>query len=346
MATNYYAHNASVAGATFTTTTTAWTFTAYQEFIPAAYNFDARHISGIEFQFNTVSALDTTVEILLEIATGTAGMESVKMQVPYSVRNDTQADYYFTSTHNIFFPEPMTIAAGQRIAVRMANSGTTAITYSGVKFRYMMEEQPKAATLSDNFDDNSQDTAKWNKLGATIFEQNGRLEISSVLGASGYSSYESKDYYDLSNSSVYAQLTNAGTQTLASWQPIPVRVIYNSANHFAWIVATNTLYAQQQIAGSYTNVRGDLAYNSAVHQYFRIREAGGTVFWDFSTDGVSWTNYTSRAAVWSLSQVLLDISAGAFNAETAVSTAWFDNFNTTATVTPPAANTTNFFQFF
>ena len=95
------------------------------------------YVIGLTFQLtNSPVSLDTTYEQLFEIGTGASGAEVTKIQIPYSFRSDTVAYGYYKDTIKYFFPEPLTISAGTRVAVRATDSIAAAITYNGVKILY------------------------------------------------------------------------------------------------------------------------------------------------------------------------------------------------------------------
>jgi hypothetical protein len=125
---------ADAAGITPTSAASVWGFGLWTE-LTTGFAFDI-YIISLSFQITNIPALDTTVEQLFEIGIGTAGAEITEVQVPYNVRNDTQVGYYLTRPEHIFLPEPIEITAGNRIAVRVADSLVTAITYNGVKIMY------------------------------------------------------------------------------------------------------------------------------------------------------------------------------------------------------------------
>lgn len=125
----------------------AWGFGLWTE-LTSATTTDI-YVISLLFQITNIPALDTTVEQLFEIGIGAAGAEVTDIQIPYNVRNDTLVGYYHTRPNHIFLPEPVLIASGTRIAIRVADSLATAITYQGVKIMY--KEGASAFTPVDPF---------------------------------------------------------------------------------------------------------------------------------------------------------------------------------------------------
>lgn len=138
---------ADATGITPTSGASAWGFGLWTE-LTSATTTDI-YVISLVFQITNIPALDTTVEQLFEIGIGTAGAEVTDIQIPYNVRNDTQVGYYLTRPDHIFLPEPVLITSGTRIAIRVADSLATAITYQGVKIMY--KEGASAFTAVDPF---------------------------------------------------------------------------------------------------------------------------------------------------------------------------------------------------
>lgn len=134
---------------TISTPASAWGFSGWSEL--TSFLLHDSNIIGISVQVTYsggTPGLDITNEFIVEIGTGEAGAEVTDLQIPYSYRQDTTIGYYLTRTYTIMLPEPHVITAGTRIAARIADSNTSALTYSGVKIYYRAE----ADTLSGVFD--------------------------------------------------------------------------------------------------------------------------------------------------------------------------------------------------
>lgn len=122
-------------GLTPASAASAWGFGAW---VQASANLASDiYVMGLVFQPTNIPALDTTHQMLFEIGTGAGGAETVKIQIPYSIRPDSLVGYYKSGSYSIQLSEPMLIAQGTRVAVRCTDSLATAITYNGVKIRYM-----------------------------------------------------------------------------------------------------------------------------------------------------------------------------------------------------------------
>lgn len=188
----------------------------------------------------------------------------------------------------------------------------------------------KAQRHIENWQSGTLSLSKWANWGGaqcTVVQE--RLQIASTTAA-GYYGLDSKDHVDLVGSSVSTELVSAGNQGLASFEVYPVVLIPtdDSNDQLAWLIAGNTLLPFYKVNGSNTFVGPSDAYNSSVHKFFRIRENGGNVYWDYSTDGMSWINYASVATPsMTISSMLIDIFIGTWQVEGSTTTGVFDNIN-------------------
>ena len=186
-----------------------------------------------------------------------------------------------------------------------------------------------AYNLRDNFDDNIIDTTLW-AAGGNAWEVNSHVQIDSTGAGNG--SYNSVGLYDIRGSQVFVQyVQSAGTgndYVLYLGDP-------GLTNFADWDIAGGILLCHTY-NGGFTQYGPPLTYVPATHKYFRMRESAGTFYWDWSTDGVSWTNYTSVATAslpWNLSQTQIDFSG---NLHTTGTSIW-DNLNCLSpTKTQPA----------
>jgi hypothetical protein len=112
----------------------------------------AGQITGFSFQWNTIPAVDTTIEAIFEISVGNAlGNYSAKLQLPFSLRSDTAADYYYTNT--IFLPEGYTVSSGSVIAIRVADNQTDSLAYNGIRiiFTASSDTRKPNTPVSNNY---------------------------------------------------------------------------------------------------------------------------------------------------------------------------------------------------
>lgn len=119
----------------------AWTYGSWSNFAVTPLNNMA--VLGISWMaFNVIPAVDTTFQIIVDLATGNTGSEVLFAQIPYTIRNDTQVGYYMTTAESIMLPEPFFIALSSQLSVRIATSLTSSVTVSGMSFILIEESAP------------------------------------------------------------------------------------------------------------------------------------------------------------------------------------------------------------
>lgn len=182
--------------------------------------------------------------------------------------------------------------------------------------------------LSDPF--TTADGALWFGYGSNPTVTSGQLAI---VPTGAYPSLTTVRTYDLTAAACtiqFAQAPNVGTGTTAAYFALTL----NSSNSVAWYWANGTLFTARTVAGVETNPY-TVAYSAVTHAWLRIRESAGTVFWDSSTDGATWTNRASWAYTIPLASIAVALVAGFFGTEPTPGTALFDNLNLPTTVGTP-----------
>lgn len=192
-----------------------------------------------------------------------------------------------------------------------------------------------AETLTDNFNDNSIDGAKWTNGGSgQVVEQSGRIEISTQKAAN-YFQLTSLVTYDLTSSYYLVQILYAGNQTLVSRQTILYAEL--DVNNKVYIqIDQGNISANYVVAGTPTYGAGSVTYNPATHKWVRLREASGTTYFEYSTNGHTWSTLHSLANPITLTAVTAGLQSGTYAAEAYESTSVFDNFN--LGLSPPVAS--------
>jgi hypothetical protein len=187
-------------------------------------------------------------------------------------------------------------------------------------------------TLQDDFHHSSLDSSKWALINASstrVSITNKRLEVTSHTVVDTYDGIHSVNYYDLTASCAFVRVLNAGSQSITTLQSF-IGVNVDTSNGLIFWIGNGTIYAQKQVAGTYTSFYSK-AYNSNIHKWLKIREAGGTVYWDYSTDGKTWTNFTTLANPFAVTSMYAVVSAGIYGTEASTTTVIFDNFNVPGT---------------
>jgi hypothetical protein len=162
------------------------------------------------------------------------------------------------------------------------------------------------ALLRDGFDSNSLGTTwnRWSDGGPTAQITSGHLSITipsngSDLGAG----FESNYAYDFTGSEARATISKiADVDTI-------LEVRDHRGAKLQMVVENGTLYA-----GVFGNVamqgdRASVVYDPAVHKKWRLREASGVAYWEWSTDGLAWTELWHEADPLAPQHVIVELSA-------------------------------------
>jgi PKD repeat protein len=193
------------------------------------------------------------------------------------------------------------------------------------------------STLTDDFA-STIDTGKWSQY--TPGSQSisgGRFTVVPVVTYSDIASIAS---FNLLGTSVFVEVPtvpNVSDGTTQAYFTVRNALDSSYKIEFTWI--NNNLIVQRASGGASTQVLS-AAYNATNHRWWRIREASGTIYFDTSANGSTWTNFTSvlSSAVTGFTPgaVKVAIGAGFYGAGPTPGTAQFDNVN--LTVAAPVAN--------
>ncbi|MCX5201040.1 LamG domain-containing protein [Streptomyces sp. NBC_00237] len=163
-----------------------------------------------------------------------------------------------------------------------------------------------AAMLSDDFDDERIDTILWPSSYGGAVEVGGKARVPLIPG--GFAAYQSARSWTLAGSAFWAKLA-----TLPS--------TLGSSAASAGLMA-NSLTAGTRVGFQYSPVTGELrcvsdvgyfdagatvlTYSPISHAWLRMRETGGTLYWETSSTGTGWTVRRSIATpAWVTSQALV-----------------------------------------
>ncbi len=172
------------------------------------------------------------------------------------------------------------------------------------------------------------DAGLWNPTGADSTQStvaSGQLQITHTA-TSQYNECDSRAQYNLTGQSTYINVQDAGNQALASHQT-SFGVYADSSNKVYMTALNGNLQAYKVVAGVQTQVGSNVTYSSSTHAWWRIRESGGTTFWDTSTNGTVWTNQWSLANPITLTAVTCYAQSGCFSNEASGSHSYFNYWN-------------------
>lgn len=186
-------------------------------------------------------------------------------------------------------------------------------------------------TLQDNFDDSTRDDSLWSAFGLGYNETNRELWFESQLTAQ-YAGYESRSTYDLTASSIKIEvvyINRSEVINITSLEIFPILVRQNSTNYYSFLInSSGNLLAYKKVAGVGATV-ASTTFNLNTHKWLRIREDSGTTYWDYSTDGTTWSNLGSEATAITITALSVELQVGTYAVETTQTTIILDNLNTT-----------------
>ena len=186
---------------------------------------------------------------------------------------------------------------------------------------------PKIGILCDRFDQGAINTNLWtNPSGssvATLSTENipttlslvpsyGSLSIPVDVAipvvyctgnSGGTSGIQSVFQYDLTDSGLSVEISSFTPNNYQAYFSIGP----DSGDLVQWYIDNGGNLDAGTPAG-YTRVAN--APNFSVYRYFRIYENSGTVFWDYSSDGINWTNVLSAADPFDLTAVYVSLNMG------------------------------------
>lgn len=192
-------------------------------------------------------------------------------------------------------------------------------------------------TLIDNFNDSVASDLLWDKTSAQISVIGGRLEFLTTL-ASQYDTYSSKTTYNLTASYAQIKVIDASGGTLTSYDATPISLTKDANNSISWVIYGGQIRAYANVGGGGNTELAGVAYTTSNPIWLRIRESGGTVYWDYSLTGLdgSWTNLHNAtvASLFAVTTLTANVVVGHWNVEVDTFTAIFDDFNVISSGVP------------
>ncbi len=281
--------------------------------VASGATFDAQRqniINGLDSAQAEAGGWDAVVKA----TQGVSGVVRTSATV-VTITLDAFASYQITATETITATIPATALTGaaQIVATPTFTVGTVAL----------------ASSLTDDFDDNSIDAAKWTSFN-TPSETNSRFEVASSTSAI-YKGVDSLNLLDIRSTEAFVQLVVAGDRTISSLEIYAPQVAQDATNKVFWLMPTGAnIRPYKQVASVSTALGTTLAHTDG--NLYKIRESAGTTYWDYSTDnGANWTNHYSEANPITLTATTISLIAGTYAGEASTTTIAFDNFNVTPT---------------
>jgi len=225
-----------------------------------------------------------------------------------------------------------TVGDGKVTEVKLAPAVATKLNaVAGSTIATTTPTSSTSAALSDDFNDNVLDTAKWpNSAGAS--EVGGRARLPC---ATSYNNYASASTYSMAGASVSVQSVtrpSAGAGTTQAYLEFS-----NASGSAAILWGNGELSFQETVAGQ-AQTAVNITFDATAHAYWQIRESGGSLYWETSPTGAAgtWVIRRQKVAAITFANSKFLFASGYYGAENAgtVGVAEFDNF---AAVTPSNA---------
>jgi hypothetical protein len=183
-------------------------------------------------------------------------------------------------------------------------------------------------TLTDNFDDGTVDAVKWPSNFGVVSETGGRARVTCDTS---WTAFVSDNIYSLQGSYVVVQvfpmaLTGA---TVECWAQLLVQTqvaaVFNDIGMECDRVNGNL---KMFLRNDYNDpTQTTIAFSDTDHAWWRIRETGGTVFWDTAPDGLTWTNRKSQTSPAWINDGIQELVLECHRNNGTNNFAEFDNFN-------------------
>lgn len=212
---------------------------------------------------------------------------------------------------------------------------------------------PSFSTFADPLSASTQNTTLWGGNFGTESWTGGGWTITNPINYTGYGGSQTNSFYDLTGTSVYCSVANLGSTTLASAESIPLGLVDSGGtNKLFWYMNLGTIAAWKDVAGTSASI-ASATYSATTMKWFSIaegvgRKSGtgvtGTTYFEYSADGITWTQLTSATNPIAVTTLAVNPSLGTFSNEASSTTMKINSFNTPATtngsVTQVAANIT------
>lgn len=182
--------------------------------------------------------------------------------------------------------------------------------------------------LIDNFDDNSLDTSKWTDWGgANVVETNHELEVQGTTAPAYYGIQSAVDTWALTSSHIIVNVVDAGSG-LTDFEVYPFQLSNLSTGNAVLVyISLGVVYALKRVGGINTYINSIL-YVPGTTKWFRLREVSGVIFYDWSSDETTWTNFaTASTDDLDMSNFQVDIFAGNSDTIASAQLAKFDSVN-------------------
>lgn len=165
---------------------------------------------------------------------------------------------------------------------------------------------PKITSLQDRFTGSSVDTSLWTSGGSisgVVPYTLGEELVFPTTTSPGNCGVSSAGLFDLTSSEFTVEVVTPGDLTQSMSLVVAVSqggTDGNMSGDFALFKMGDAMVSggpgmySSYFTGSEIRTN-TAAYNNALYRFLRLREAGGTLYWDTSEDGVVWSNFANIA---------------------------------------------------
>lgn len=284
----------------------------------------------------------TTIADTLHFCIVTSGADSNTQQVPVMTNANLTALTHRLTNHQTNTGGGGGFGCTTGVRTTAGSPGTWGCTLAGaspksyVAFAVRPKPPELLETIKDEFDAALNTTLWAEKSAGAIWDAawGGRL-ILPVISAYNFCSTASSGGLILTGSSVYCQVfapvVGANSkevffEVIRAGQTVDKVSMYLNGVGGVWKLLMNRL------PGGTAQM---IDYDPVAHRCWRIRETGGTIYFETSPDAVTWTARHSQPVSWSTDNVYVNFSAGYWGTESA-SNAYVDNVNMPPSIEPSA----------
>jgi hypothetical protein len=184
-----------------------------------------------------------------------------------------------------------------------------------------------SAAMTDDFNDQEMGPC-WRLIAddpgcATTENAAGALVVTMPPDGVGRCGYETTARYDLTSSAALVEVLTT-PRLLETYASLEVR--RDAQNLVVLRQVQLDMHCYTIIGGS----RSDgclMSHDPTTHRWWRIREEAGTLFWERSSDGVTWYGLGSRSTPFDVSSVVVSLGATSSSAPGLSREARFDRYN-------------------
>lgn len=170
----------------------------------------------------------------------------------------------------------------------------------------------KIATINDSFNDGTINVI-WGQQTGLETESGGNLVLPILSGTTTDRGIYRTAYDDAEDSFAHVKIIDAGSQVgSARFHPLSIEFFDSGDNNLGvlrWAITIGLIVASVIDNFGNENAIYFTGYNTTVHKWVRIREASGTTYFGYSTNGYSWTTAGSLASPFDMTRAVAHVDA-------------------------------------